>query len=311
MSPGPRGELIADACQTGCWVMVQRRVLEDAWHTFSDEHDPEEWSDIEVAAKRIRELEQAFDPMKKAVEEALLKDLSDGTDDNMLYQWAQAYDHMLQHSRRQQAHKSKYALHFRDVIVAGCISRAGTHRDLDKFRDVLERAFDRKMLEGAQQQKNGKPENSVWAQMCHSYHQLLPNNAPGKFQSGSKRTRGKREPRPARPRKHSPSRSSSAGSTGAQRPACAEHSPAQSYGALAGVVQIDLDCRVHSQRLVARSRQEQRGSDADRHCLPCELFLKRLEDLERREQEWQAERIHLLARVAQLEAYAKGPWTFQ
>ena len=184
------------------------------------------------------------------------------------------------------------------MIVAGCISRAGTHRDLDKSRDVLERAFDRKMLEGAQQQKNGKPENSVWAQMCHSYHQLLLN-AAGKFQSCSKRQRGM--PRPARPRKHSPSRSSSAGSTGAQRPACAEHSPAQSYGALAGVVQIDLDCLVHSQRPVARSRQEQRGSDADRHCLPCELFLKRLEDLERREQEWHVERIMLLARVAKLE----------
>ena len=69
-------------------------------------------------------------------------------------------------------------------------------------------------------------------------------------------------------------------------------------------MQIDVDNFARSQRQFSRARQEQRGSDTDRRSLPCELsLLKRLEDLERREQEWQAERINLLARLAQLEAY--------
>ena len=297
-------ELIKVACHSGCWDNVERRVLEAASHAFASWHDPSEWIEFSGGVAGYQELE-AFDHMKNAVDDAV-QHSGVAPNASRLATYADAYDHMLQHGGHVEVDKSSYARHFRDVIVVECIRVAGTHTDLHSFGQVLNTAFKRNLKEEAQMStKANCREKSVWSMILGSYHQLFPDGAD-KFKSGATRARRNKLPRPARRKEQSSSRPPIARSTGARSPPCVpeRRSPSTSTAS-----QIDVHSFAHSQRQFSRSRQEQRGSDADRRSFPCELssILKRLEDLERREQEWRVERIKLLARVAKLEeaSYAK------
>ena len=121
--------LIKDACHTGFWGHVLRRVLEDARDSFTTWHDPGEWSDMPGALAGYQEL-TAFDQMHSAIEEAVMHG-SVAPSEGRLAVYADAYDYMLRHGGHQEADKSAYARHFRDVIVVECIRCAGTHCDAD------------------------------------------------------------------------------------------------------------------------------------------------------------------------------------
>lgn len=291
-------ELIKAACHSGCWEHVERRVLQAASHAFASWHDPPEWTELTGGVAGYQEL-QAFDRMKTAVDDAVQHG-GVAPNASRLATYADAYDYMLQHGGHVEVDKSSYARHFRDVIVVECIRVAGTHTDLHSFAQVLNTAFKRNLRNEAQMNtKADGRDKSVWSMMLGSYHQLF-TGAADKFESGATRGRKNKPPRPARRKQQSSSRAPIAWSTGARSPPCVpeRRSPSTSTAS-----QIYVDSFAHSQRQFSRPRQEQRGSDADGRSFPCELssILKRLEDLERREQQWHVERIMLLARVAKLE----------